>query len=86
MRVFLIFLLFTNLLNGASGQSAKKNRLYVQGFKAYQVAVKKDKKKELVEIKSAIPSVKLDIRYATTNNFMHQVMYQQARAFARKEV
>jgi len=86
MRVFLIFLLFTNLLNGASGQSAKKNRLYVQGFKAYKVAVKKDKKKELVEIKSAIPSVKLDIRYATTNNFMHQVMYQQARAFARKEV
>ncbi|WP_443937286.1 M15 family metallopeptidase [Pedobacter sp. MW01-1-1] len=41
---------------------------------------------QLLEIKKVIPSIKLDIRYATENNFMKQVMYKEARAFARKPV
>jgi D-alanyl-D-alanine dipeptidase len=39
-----------------------------------------------VEIIKYIPGIQLNIRYATTNNFMHQVMYNQARAFTRLPV
>ncbi len=46
-----------------------------------QVAANPDK--ALVEIVKYIPAIKLDIRYATLNNFMHQRMYSQARAFTR---
>ncbi len=52
----------------------------------YKNSIKTNPANELIEIKKAIPSIVLDIRYATKNNFMKQVMYQQARAFARKPV
>lgn len=39
---------------------------------------------ELVELKEMEPSIQLDIRYATTNNFMDTVFYQQPRAFAQQ--
>lgn len=52
----------------------------------YKASVKANSNNELVEIKKAIPSIVLDIRYATKNNFMKQVMYKQPRAFARKPV
>ncbi len=36
---------------------------------------------DLVEITDLEPTIKLDIRYASENNFMGSQMYQQARAF-----
>lgn len=65
---------------------APKKLVVVSSYNQYLNSVKKNSNNELVEIKKAIPSIKLDIRYATTNNFMKQVMYKQARAFARKPV
>ena len=53
---------------------------------AYLSSCKVNPDNELLDIKKSIPSIKLDIRYATANNFMKQVMYSQARAFARKPV
>ncbi len=58
----------------------------ISDYKAYKKSIAQNANNELIEIKKAIPSVVLDIRYATTNNFMHQIMYKQARAFARKPV
>ena len=58
----------------------------VSDYNAYKTDYKINPKNELVEIKKAIPSVVLDIRYATKNNFMQQVMYKQPRVFARKPV
>jgi D-alanyl-D-alanine dipeptidase len=58
----------------------------VNSNKAYKADYKINPNNELVEIKKAIPSIVLDIRYATSNNFMKQVMYKQAKAFARKPV
>ncbi|WP_432710111.1 M15 family metallopeptidase [Pedobacter sp.] len=55
-------------------------------LKTYKNGVKKHPEKELIDIKKAIPGITLDIRYATTNNFMKEVMYPEARAFARKPV
>jgi D-alanyl-D-alanine dipeptidase len=58
----------------------------VMALKSYQQQIKAKPETRLVEIKSYIPQIALDIRYATSNNFMHRPMYQQARAFARLPV
>ena len=39
---------------------------------------------DLTELTTLDPSIQLDIRYATTNNFMDTVFYQQPRAFAQR--
>ena len=38
----------------------------------------------LVELKSLDPTIRYDIRYATTNNFMSAVFYSQPRAFLQR--
>ena len=42
------------------------------------------KKPDLVELTASYPTIKLDIRYATTNDFLSTPMYQQARAFMQR--
>lgn len=39
---------------------------------------------DLVEVVDIEPGVRLDIRYATTNNFMSAVFYEEARAFLQR--
>ena len=84
MKNQLLLLLFGFALN-VSAQN-KYGLTIVNNYQEYKSAVSKKPELELVDIKKAIPSVVLDIRYATKNNFMGQVMYKQARAFARKPV
>jgi len=85
-NLLIFFLIFS--LSGFSQNkpSAIKKLVVVSSYNQYQASIKTDPNNELVEIKKAIPNIKLDIRYATKNNFMQQVMYKQARAFARKPV
>jgi D-alanyl-D-alanine dipeptidase len=67
--------------------SAPAQKLQVTSWLAdYQSAVKRTPDKQLIDIKKAIPDITLDIRYASSNNFMKRVMYPEARAFARKPV
>lgn len=40
-----------------------------------------DDPKRLLELVTLDPAIKLDIRYATTNNFTGQILYDEARAF-----
>lgn len=42
------------------------------------------RKSELVDVATLDPTVKLDIRYATTNNFTGAVFYRQPRAFMQR--
>lgn len=39
---------------------------------------------DLVELRSLDPTIKYDIRYATTNNFMDAVFYSEAKAFLQR--
>jgi len=83
----LIFFLSFSLFAVAQNKPAATRKLVVvSSYNQYLASVKLNPNNELVEIKKAIPNIKLDIRYATRNNFMQQVMYKQARAFARKPV
>ena len=45
---------------------------------------KATRKPDLVELVSLDPTIALDIRYATTNNFLGKAVYQQARAFLQR--
>src|SRR5215469_10076340 len=42
------------------------------------------RKVDLVELVALDPTIKLDIRYATNNNFLSTPMYSQARAFLQR--
>lgn len=84
-KILFLFLLFCS-----AGTKAQKNNPYglqiINDLKAYREYVKADSSKELLELKKYIPGIKLDIRYATKNNFTGQAVYKQARAFARRPV
>ncbi len=44
-------------------------------WKQYKNQVKADSTKQMVELKKLIPNLVYDLRYATSNNFMHRFMY-----------
>ena len=50
-------------------------------WKEYRKQVKADSNKKMVELKSAIPGMVYDLRYATSNNFMHRLMYPSKTRF-----
>lgn len=87
MKYFTLTLSLLFILNMASAQHYKYiDSAKVMGQKQYTADIKKHPETRLVEINKYIPGIALDIRYATTNNFTHKVMYPQARAFARLPV
>lgn len=55
-------------------------------LEGYQESIKTNPEKELVDLEVVIPGIVLDIRYATANNFTGEVIYNSAKAFARKPV
>ncbi|MEJ5993865.1 M15 family metallopeptidase [Pedobacter sp. Du54] len=88
MKKLTLLFLLTLCLNACSQNNFQNpyGLAIINTSENYKKSIKTNPNNELVEIKKVIPSVVLDIRYATKNNFMKQVMYKQARAFARKPV
>lgn len=81
-----LFFFFSIAVHAQNKPIIAKKLVVVNSYTQYQASIKSNPNNELIEIKKAIPSIRLDIRYATKNNFMRQIMYRQARAFARKPV
>ena len=50
----------------------------------YKRLVRLDPDKELVDVQRVVPGLAIDVRYATSNNFMHTPLYPIARVFLRK--
>ncbi|HMJ71239.1 MAG TPA: M15 family metallopeptidase [Cyclobacteriaceae bacterium] len=55
-------------------------------FTGYKQSLASSPEKELVNLEKFIPGIVLDIRYATTNNFTGEKIYNLSRAYARKPV
>jgi D-alanyl-D-alanine dipeptidase len=65
----------------------------IKDFTLYKQSLKNDSLKRMVELKTIVPNIQYDLRYATVNNFMHQQVYKNgsntflrlgvARALAR---
>lgn len=58
----------------------------VSDINIYKKQVAKDPKMKLINLEKHIKDIRLDIRYATNNNFTKQIIYNLPRAFARQEV
>jgi D-alanyl-D-alanine dipeptidase len=87
MKRYLTLSLFMLVCGVAGAQHYKYiDSSKVMGLNSYLEDIKAHPDTRLVEIKKYIPEIVLDIRYATTNNFTHQRMYREARAFARLPV
>jgi D-alanyl-D-alanine dipeptidase len=87
MKRLILFLVFGSAWFVAGAQQYKYiDSSKVMSLNSYLKDIKMHPETRLVEIKKYIPDIALDIRYATTNNFTHQQMYKQARAFARLPV
>jgi len=56
----------------------------VSDVATYQQLVRLDPDKELVDVQRVVPGVVIDVRYATSNNFMHTPLYPIAKVFLRK--
>jgi D-alanyl-D-alanine dipeptidase len=52
----------------------------------YKESVKVNPEKELIDLEKFVPGLVMDIRYATTNNFTGEKIYNMAKAYARKPV
>jgi zinc D-Ala-D-Ala dipeptidase len=84
---FAKYLIFSLCL--ASGILPAQNTKY--GLRAleleeYKESIKVNPDNELVNLAAFIPDIHLDIRYATTNNFTGEKIYNLARAYARRPV
>jgi zinc D-Ala-D-Ala dipeptidase len=72
--IFSIFLTFHAVL--AVAQDSSKTALkVVHNWKEYHAQVLHDSTKKMVNLSVLIPGIKLDLRYASENNFMHRQMY-----------
>lgn len=79
--IVIALMVFYNVI--AVAQNQPPNTI---GFKAYKASIKIDSEQKLLEIKKEIPSISLDIKYATKANFSGIAVYPKAKAFARKPV
>jgi len=75
--IFCIVFLLTSI--GAVAQQDTVLNKYglwvINSVAVLQKTVAKDAAKQMVDLKKKIPSIGLDLRYAGTNNFMHQKLY-----------
>lgn len=80
-----LFAVFILLIGGTTSAQYKYG-LTPETLEGYKSSVALSQDNELINLESYVPNVVLDIRYATTNNFTGEQIYQVARAYARKQV
>ncbi len=69
------------------GPRQTEQQLYVVSSKEeYLQQVKNNRDMELTDLEKAIDGLKLDIRYATANNFTGEVIYTMPKAYVRRPV
>jgi zinc D-Ala-D-Ala dipeptidase len=56
----------------------------VPDYASYERLAKRDPDKQLVDVEREVPGVRIDVRYATSNNFMHAPLYPIAKVFVRR--
>jgi zinc D-Ala-D-Ala dipeptidase len=74
------------VLLGIEASAQNKYGLKAMTYPEYRESIKTDPKKELVDLEKFVPGLVMDIRYATTNNFTNEKIYNMAKAYARRPV
>jgi D-alanyl-D-alanine dipeptidase len=58
----------------------------VKDFATYDRLVALDPDKRLLDVQSIEPAIRVDVRYATPDNFLHATLYPIAKVFVRRPV
>ncbi|HYM93642.1 MAG TPA: M15 family metallopeptidase [Chitinophagaceae bacterium] len=75
---FSVLILSTSLAAACLSQQISQSKPDVTSkYRNYRKEVKKDPAKKMIELKTLIPNLVYDLRYASTNNFMHCLMYPE---------
>jgi D-alanyl-D-alanine dipeptidase len=77
-KILLISIIFHFVIIKVLAQSNIGNKYglnVVDDVKVLQSEIVNDSNKKMIDIKKAIPSLVLDLRYSTTNNFMNRRLY-----------
>ena len=82
MKLWIVALLSFSCLS-LSAQSSKYGLHAISSMEEYHQLVARDPRQEIVTLDKFIPGIRLDIRYATSNNLMKRPMYGVAAAFLR---
>ncbi len=86
LLLLLVFIPLSQMLYAQTKNKYGYPLSIVSDVDAYLTQIETDSNKALIEIKTRIPNIVLDIRYATENNFLKKVFYKEAKAFARLPV
>ena len=50
----------------------------IKKYTNYKQSIRKDSLKKMIELKTIVPDIQYELRYATINNFMHRKLYKNA--------
>ncbi len=87
IAVIVFFFNFTgfNIVSAQSKIGNKYGLTIINNTKILQKQIEDDPANNMVNLKKNIPGIKIDLKYATTQNFMHQKLYPPIRTtFLRK--
>jgi len=77
-KLLMVSTIFFSLCQLVYGQDTilNKYKLWViKDVKTYKATVRNDPHKQMADVHRFIPTIDLDLRYASTNNFMHKKLY-----------
>ncbi|MDE3185849.1 MAG: M15 family metallopeptidase [Bacteroidota bacterium] len=87
IAVIVFFINFTgfNIVSAQSKIGNKYGLHIINNTKILQKEIEEDPANDMVNLQNFIPSIKLDLKYATIQNFMHQKLYPPIKTtFLRK--
>ena len=73
--VFAVIFSTSNILYAQDAILNKYGLWVIKDSKTLNAVIRPDSNKQMLDIKKLIPTIILDLRYATTNNFMHKKLY-----------
>jgi len=68
-------IIFLTVTRASSYAQENQKLLVIRKFSDYEQSIKSDSLKRMVEIKSIVPNIQYDLRYATSNNFLREKLY-----------
>jgi D-alanyl-D-alanine dipeptidase len=75
---WLLLIFLTTASQQVRSQTPTDSQLVIiKKWKEYRKLIKEDRTKWMVEVKTMVPGIVYDLRYASTNNFMHRRMYPE---------
>lgn len=84
LLLFFLAIIIARTPTTAQGLAARYGLKAIVDIKTYKFLCQEDSNACLVDLKRLIPQLVLDIKYASDQNFMQQVMYKRAAAFLRR--